>query len=800
MNSRTDIPHTTPSFAAALRFWFVLGCISFGGPAGQIAVMHTELVDKRRWIDEASFLRALNVCMLLPGPEAMQLAAWLGWRLHGTRGGFVAGGLFVLPAAVLLAVLSWLYLRFGESPIATGVVFGLQAAVLGIIAHAARKIGGRVLKTPFAVGLAVVALAAIAFASVPFPALVLGAALVGLAMYRWRPRWLGSPASGHGAPPAVIAGSAPPQGAKYSVRIGIVLLLAWWLPLLALAAWPGPDSTAFAMGLFFSKAALVTFGGAYAVLPYVAEEAVRTHGWLDAGQMMAGLGLAETTPGPLVLVLEFVGFVGGWQHPDLASPLASAVLAAAVTLWATFLPSFLFVLVLAPWIDRIGNAGPVAAALTAVTAAVVGVIAHLALWFGAALLSEQTTAAAVFALAVAAVTYTGLSRWHWPVAAVVVGAGVVGPSRRRCFRSRSDRDRRQGAASKRSAAIDLAAPGWSAALAAQLRDRLDQEQHRGAEHDADERIERHADQRATRAVLVRLDEVLEHRDAVHEDAAADQEHRGGAGDRKEFHEPGREAQQRGADRAACPARAPAQRNTEVVELHDAADESVHADGHDQRDRHEHREPRHERLRGDGAERDHDDLGREDEVGAHRAFDLVALERDHVNAFVRERLDVRGVMLGILGLAVQVLVREFLDALVAQERTADDHQWDHRPRRDRADHERGRHEDRLVDQRALRDRPHDRQLAVGADAGDLLRIEREVVAEHARGLLRRDLRHHRDVVEDRGDVVDEREQAGSGHGRTCVGEGRGSVAQASWSAACVCGRHAADRLTRLTRRS
>lgn len=426
MSSPDDERADAPSFRAAWRFWLLLGCISFGGPAGQIAVMHTELVDKRRWIDEATFLRALNVCMLLPGPEAMQLATWLGWRLHGTRGGLVAGGLFVLPAAVLLAFLSWLYMRFGQSPVAAGVVFGLQAAVLGIIVHAARRIGARVLRTRFAVGLSIAALLAIAIASVPFPAVVLGAALGGLIVRRWRPQWLGPASHAQGARPTVPAGTAMPDGAKYSVRVGIALLLAWWVPLLALAAWPGSDSTAFAMGLFFSKAALVTFGGAYAVLPYVAEQAVRTHGWLDAGQMMAGLGLAETTPGPLVLVLEFVGFVGGWQQPDFGSPLASAVLAAAATLWATFLPSFLFVLVLAPWINRIGEAGPVAAALTAVTAAVVGVIAHLALWFGAALLSGQAVATAALALAVAGVTYVGLSRWQWPVGAVVIGAGGLG--------------------------------------------------------------------------------------------------------------------------------------------------------------------------------------------------------------------------------------------------------------------------------------------------------------------------------------------------------------------------------------
>jgi chromate transporter len=423
VNSRIERASGAPPFRTALRFWFVLGCISFGGPAGQIAVMHSELVEKRRWIDEALFLRALNFCMLLPGPEAMQLATWLGWRLHGMRGGIVAGALFVLPAAVLLAVLSWAYLRFGQLPVVAGVVFGLQAAVLGIIVHAARRIGGRVLSTPFAFGLALAALLVIALTSVPFPMILLGAALAGLAARRWRPSWLGEAApdlSGQ-AGSTLSAG-----GVSHAVRVGAASLVLWWLPLLAVGSWLGFDSTAGAMGLFFSKAALVTFGGAYAVLPYVAEQAVQRHGWLDAEQMMAGLGLAETTPGPLVLVLEFVGFVGGWQRPDLASPLASALLSTAVTLWATFLPCFLFVLTCAPWIDRIGRSRLASAALAAITAAVVGVIAHLALWFGGSLLAAQAWPAVVLAVVIAAVVYTGLARWKWPVAITVPGAGIVG--------------------------------------------------------------------------------------------------------------------------------------------------------------------------------------------------------------------------------------------------------------------------------------------------------------------------------------------------------------------------------------
>ncbi|GAB3357917.1 chromate efflux transporter [Lysobacter tyrosinilyticus] len=408
-------------FGEALRFWWLLGCISFGGPAGQIAIMHNELVDKRRWINEEAFLRALNFCMLLPGPEAMQLATWLGWRLHGLRGGIAAGALFVLPAAVLMALLSWGYLTWQSFPLMSGVVFGLQAAVLGIIVHAAQRIGRRVLKTPFTAALALFALLAIAVVRVPFPLLLLAAALAGWLVWRWRPRWLPAAeaaASGHAA--------MPRSSIRYALRVGAACLLLWWLPILALGAWLGRDSTAFGMGLFFSKTSLLTLGGAYAVLPYVAAQAVEVQGWLTQAQMMTGLGLAETTPGPLILVLEFVGFTGGWQHPDLATPLMSAVLGALVSVWATFLPSFLFVLTAAPWIERIGRWPRANAMLAAVTACVVGVIAHLALWFGWRLLAAQAWPAMVLALVIAALVYLGLTRWRWPVAAVVPAAGLLG--------------------------------------------------------------------------------------------------------------------------------------------------------------------------------------------------------------------------------------------------------------------------------------------------------------------------------------------------------------------------------------
>lgn len=412
-----------PTFTRALRFWMLLGWISFGGPAGQIAIMHAELVDRRRWVDEATFLRGLNFCMLLPGPEAMQLATWLGWRLHGMAGGVAAGTLFVLPAAVLLALLSWVYVRFGQVPAVAGVVFGLQAAVLGLILQAVQRLGLRVLRTPFAMALAVLALVAIGWLRCPFPLLLLVAALAGWVVSRVRPQWLagGEPEP---APPVDMGRSVRPGW--HALRTGALVSLLWLVPIALVGAWLGWDSTAFGMGVFFSKAALVTVGGAYAVLPYVAEQAVYRHEWLDATQMLAGLGLAETTPGPLILVLEFVGFVGGWQHPDLPSPLASALLGAGVTLWATFLPSFLFVLSAAPWIERIAAWRWAGAMLSGVTAAVVGVIASLALWFGWRLYQSQTWQESVLAGLIALLAYLGLARWRWPVPLVVGGAALVG--------------------------------------------------------------------------------------------------------------------------------------------------------------------------------------------------------------------------------------------------------------------------------------------------------------------------------------------------------------------------------------
>ena len=362
---RPEPSTATVSFAEAARFWLKLGLVSFGGPAGQIAIMHREVVERRRWIGEREFTGALNFCMLLPGPEALQLAIYLGRTLHGVRGGLVAGLGFIGPAIVLLLGLSWLYARFGDLPAAGGVLLGLQAAVLALVLQALLRIGRRALGTPLHAGLAVAAFVALEFLDVPFPWIVLGAAAVGLAA-AWR------------APRA--AGEARPLPHRAApLRVGLAGLVLWLLPLFAVALALGPQSLWSRLYVFFTQAALVTFGGAYAVLGYVTQHLVADLGWLTAEQSVAGLALAETTPGPLVIVLQFMGFMAGWNQPGALAPAWSAILAALLAAWATFLPSFVFIFLGAPYVERITRAPRLSAALAAITAAVVGIIATLAL-------------------------------------------------------------------------------------------------------------------------------------------------------------------------------------------------------------------------------------------------------------------------------------------------------------------------------------------------------------------------------------------------------------------------------------
>ncbi len=365
-----------PGRNEAFRYWLRLGFVNFGGPAGQIAIMHRDLVDDRKWISEERFLRALNFCMLLPGPEAQQLATYVGWRLHGLAGGLAAGGFFVLPSAVLLFGLSWSYAVWGTLPAAAGLLAGLKAAVVAVLIQALWRIGTRALRGPVEWVLAAGAALALALGGVPFPVVVAAALASGwlLNLAGWRAE---GPASSAADAPAARPPDAAAARRGHPLAILATGLLLWFAPIAAAALVLGPDHVVTRAGLFFSGAAVVTFGGAYAVLGYVSQHAVNHLGWLTTAQMMDGLGLAETTPGPLIMVLQFVGFMAGWNAPGGLAPLAAAALAAAITTWVTFLPSFLFIFIGGPFIERMRPAGRAAAALAATTAAVVGVIAHL---------------------------------------------------------------------------------------------------------------------------------------------------------------------------------------------------------------------------------------------------------------------------------------------------------------------------------------------------------------------------------------------------------------------------------------
>ena len=385
------------TFVQALRFWLRLGFISFGGPAGQIAIMHRELVDEKRWISEQRFLHALNYCMLLPGPEAQQLATYIGWLMHRTWGGIVAGALFVLPSLLLLIGLSWVYVAFGSVPWVAAVLYGIKPAVAALVLQAVHRIGSKTLKKPRTApvlwAIAAISFIAIAVLHVPFPAVVLGAALLGwLGQRRWPAQFAGG--GGHGGgkatahAPAWIDDDTPtPPHARFSrSRLAALLVvgaLLWLLPMGLLVAWQGWDGTLAQMGWFFTKAALLTFGGAYAVLPYVYQGAVEHFGWLSAPQMMDGLALGETTPGPLIMVVAYVGFLGGWAKQVLGPDalFLGAALAATTVTWFTFLPSFLFILAGGPLVEATHDDLRFTAPLTAVSAAVVGVILNLAVLF-----------------------------------------------------------------------------------------------------------------------------------------------------------------------------------------------------------------------------------------------------------------------------------------------------------------------------------------------------------------------------------------------------------------------------------
>lgn len=384
---KTPPPPAAPTFREAFRYWLKLGLISFGGPAGQIALMHKELVEKRRWISEGHFLHALNFCMLLPGPEAQQLATYLGWRLHGAAGGLMAGSLFVLPSMFILYALSWVYVGGSNVPWLQAIFHGLLPAVIAVVASALLRIGRKALKSAALWIIAILSFVAIFVFKISFVIIILGAALMGWLGNRFSPTQFPG-GGGHGEASHedeekgfVVLPAPVPASWTRTLRLIVTCVTLWVLPVLGLAAWLGWDSAPAQQGVFFSKAALVTFGGAYAVLPYVAQQAVDQFSWLDHAQMMSGLALAETTPGPLIMVLQFVGFMGGWQHPGILSPAWSATLGAFITSWVTFVPCFLFVFLGAPHVEHLRRQPRLAAALTAITAAVVGVILNLGVNF-----------------------------------------------------------------------------------------------------------------------------------------------------------------------------------------------------------------------------------------------------------------------------------------------------------------------------------------------------------------------------------------------------------------------------------
>ena len=432
-------------FGEAFRYWLRLGFINFGGPAGQIAIMHDELVDKKRWISNHRFLHALNFCVLLPGPEAQQLAIYLGWLLNGTLGGIVAGVLFVLPAFFLMLGLSWTYAVHGDIGWVAAVFYGLQAAVIAIVASAVIRVGAKALKSPAMFAIAASAFVAIFFFQAPFPVIVLGAALIGLVGARVKPRAFPLPEHDPEDEVALIGDAQAKKESRptagRTLKVLAIGLAVWWGPLAVVLAVRGRGDTLSQEAVFFSQTALVTFGGAYAVLAYINQAAVQHFGWLEPGQMVTGLGLAESTPGPLIMVTEFVGFLGAYGSPGGLDPVVAGTLGALVTVWATFAPCFLWIFLGAPYIERLrGNAG-LNSALSAITAAVVGVILNLAAGFAiVALFSERmrvelswldfpvprVSSIDVFATALALAAFVGLWRYRWNVLPVVLGSAFAG--------------------------------------------------------------------------------------------------------------------------------------------------------------------------------------------------------------------------------------------------------------------------------------------------------------------------------------------------------------------------------------
>ena len=437
--------HLVP-FRDAARYWLRLGFINFGGPAGQIAIMHDELVEKKRWISNNRYLHALNYCMLLPGPEAQQLAIYIGWLLNGTWGGIVAGVFFVLPAFFLIMGLTWTYVVHGDVLWVAAVFYGLRAAVIGLVAVAVIRVGSKALRNPVMYVIAASAFVGIFLVKIPFPLIILTAAAIGLIGVRVKPALFPPPVAHAESESEDILladhheSSAPVRRAR-SLKVLAVGLSVWLIPLALVVLWRGTDDTLSKVAVFFSQTAMVTFGGAYAVLAYINQAAVQTFGWLEPGQMVTGLGLAESTPGPLIMVTQFVGFLAAHRFPGGLDPVTAGILGATITVWATFAPCFLWIFLGAPYIERLRGHRGLDAALGAVTAAVVGVILNLAITFGIAALFDEVTTGRflgmtfpvpglasldVFAALLALAAFIALWRWRWNVLWVVGGSALAG--------------------------------------------------------------------------------------------------------------------------------------------------------------------------------------------------------------------------------------------------------------------------------------------------------------------------------------------------------------------------------------
>ena len=439
-----------PSIREAFRVWLKVAALSFGGPAGQIAVMHRIIVEEKRWVSEARFLHALNYCMLLPGPEAQQLATYIGWLMHRTLGGVMAGGLFVLPGIIAIMVLSYVYAAFGNVPLVAALFFGLKAAVLAIVLEAVFRIGKRALKNNMLMSLAAAAFIGIFFFDIPFPIIVFGAALIGyVGAASGAAAFQGG--SGHGGgkaadgAPDSLLGEELPGHARPTVALALqvsgVWLVLWLVPVIAIVSTLGTADVFSQIAIFFSKMAMVTFGGAYAVLAYVAQQAVENYGWLKPGEMLDGLGMAETTPGPLIMVLQFVGFMAAYRDPGALSPMLAGTLGGLLATWVTFTPCFLWIFLGAPFVETIRGNKALAGALSAITAAVCGVILNLAIWFAIHTIFRNVTpvrgyglsfdapvpaSADIWALALSAAAILAIFRFKFGMIWTLAGACAAG--------------------------------------------------------------------------------------------------------------------------------------------------------------------------------------------------------------------------------------------------------------------------------------------------------------------------------------------------------------------------------------